>query len=212
MDYVIISTVSPDFIAAINLFVPSWFRNSKATEIRIHSIDSGSWVENILNRNRIIRDVVCGNRCRIVSIDIDCFVLDSLFDGFDGKHPIAVARWPRPNMGVAFFDTTLPFDWKGFFDPLIRDMIARAEKDPKRFGDQRSWTEALLRIESQVNKLDINWNFCYEPRRWYPKLNSNIKIAHIKGSKHPHHGDWEHTKPKKKIDSIRRMFPEKVKE
>jgi len=231
MSFTIISTISPDFEDGRKLFVPSWYRNSGAEFIDLKAVDGGTWYENIILRNEHIRDTIRSGK-RIVSLDLDCFVLDRLDEGFDGVHPIAVARWPQPNMGVLFLDGMVDFDWRAFFAPLIARITARcrnprtwgdgtqwqpdkvwADKRQKgRFGDQYPWHDALKAIEPQVRKLDMNvWNFCYQPENWQAMLlrhQENVKIIHVKGR-----GRWEQQPHiRDKIDLVRRMFPEQIKE
>lgn len=219
MSFEIITTVSPDFADGIKLFVPSWFRNANADRITIYTTPQQSWYEGIITRNmNLARSVRKGKR--IVSLDIDIFVLGDLSGGFDGKHPIAVARWPNPNMGVAFFDGMLDFDWSAFFNPLLGQIVRRC-RDPSiwgnenkkgRFGDQIPWYAHLQNHEKWVRKLDMNeWNFCYQPEDWAARFlehKHEIRIAHVKGR-----GRWEQQpRIKMKIDSLRRAFPGKIKE
>lgn len=231
MSFTIVSTISPDFEDGRKLFVPSWYRNSGAEHINLKSINGGTWYENIILRNEHIRDSIRAGK-RIVSLDLDCFVLGDLADGFDGVHPIGVARWPEPNMGVLFLDGTVPFDWEAFFCPLIARITARCRNprtwgdgkqwrseeawQPKyqkgRFGDQYPWHDALKRIEPQVRKLDMNiWNFCYQPEDWDTQLTlcrDVVRIVHVKGR-----GRWEQQPHiRGKIDLVRKMFPDKIKE
>jgi len=218
MNFDIITTVSPNLASGIPLFLPSWFRNSGANRVLVRSTDTESWYENIILRNQHIRDTV-GEGKRIVSLDLDCFVLDDLAGGFDGIHPIAVTRWPLPNMGVAFFDGTVPFDWDAFFTPLIEAITVRC-RDPKywdrpeqkgRFGDQYPWRDALKIIDAEVGKLDMNeWNFCHQPEDWDAALRvyqKHVRVIHIKGR-----GAWHLERYQKKIDLVRELFPNKIKE
>lgn len=220
MCFEIHSTISPDFSEGESLFVPSWQRNSGAARITIHRIAGQSWYENIILRNQVIRDVITANRKRLLFLDIDCFILRNVSDGFDGRHPIAVARWRQPNMGVLFLDGTLSFDWAGFFAPLILRIVRRC-RNPRtwgdlsrkgRFGDQYPWHDALRRVEPAVRKLDMNqWNFCHQPEDWARELSLHkheVRIVHVKGR-----GRWEQQpRIKAKIDLVRKLFPDKIQE
>lgn len=220
MDFEIVSTISPDFEDGRKLFVPSWYRNSGASFINLKTIDGGTWYENIIRRNEHIRDSILGTGKRIVSLDLDCFVLADLSEGFDGVHPFGVARWPEPNMGVLFLDGTLDFDWAAFFNPLIEKITLRC-RNPRtwgnrhhkgRFGDQYPWHAALQQIPDKVRKLDMNiWNFCYQPENWDAQLQKHkdkVRIIHVKGR-----GRWEQQPHiRAKIDLVRQLFPVQIKE
>ncbi len=218
MSFDIITTVSPNLASGIPLFLPSWFRNSGAKHILVRSTDSESWYENIITRNEHIRERVQAGR-RIVSLDLDCFVVKNLARGFDGIHPISVARWPEANMGVAFFDGQLYFDWPAFFGPLMDAITVRC-RNPKfwdrpeqkgRFGDQPPWQEALAPVEQEVGKLDMNvWNFCHQPEDWDAALRTyqeDVRVIHIKGR-----GAWHLERYQKKINLVRELFPDAIKE
>ena len=217
MTFDIVTTVSPNFADGERLFVPSWHRNSGAAKITINRTNTAQWYENIIRRNENIRNAVLRGG-RVLSLDLDCFVLSDLSGGFDGAHPFAVARWPLPNMGVAFFDGRMSFDWEGFFRPLIAGITKRCN-DPRiqgtrfqkgRFGDQYHWQDALAARNGDVRKLDMNvWNFCHQPEDWKRELmrhRERVKVIHVKGR-----GNWE-KQPKilAKIKMVRRMFPEKI--
>ena len=219
MSFTIVSTISPDFEEGRKLFVPSWYRNSGAEFIDLKTINGGTWYENIILRNEHIRDSIKAGK-RVVSLDLDCFVINDLTSGFDGTHPIGVARWPEPNMGVLFLDGTVDFEWEQFFLPLIARITARCRnpatwgnKNQKgRFGDQYPWHAALRVIEPQIRKLDMNvWNFCYQPEDWDEQLaihRDKIRIIHVKGR-----GRWEQQPHiRGKIRGVRREFPDKIKE
>ncbi len=221
MSFDIITTVSPNLASGIPLFLPSWFRNSGAKHILVRSTDSESWYENIIHRNKHIQERVKAGR-RIVSLDLDCFVVKNLARGFDGIHPISVARWPGANMGVAFFDGQLRcpiVDWDAFFKPLMNAITMRC-RNPKhwdrpgqkgRFGDQPPWQEALQAVERDVGKLDMNvWNFCHQPEDWEAALRTHhqsVRVIHIKGR-----GAWHLDRYQNKINLVRELFPDAIKE
>jgi hypothetical protein len=223
MSFDIVTTVSPDFIRGVSLFVPSWFRHSGAENVRLHLTKKQTWYETIIQRNENLRDAVCEGAVtgrRILSLDVDCFVVGNLAGGFDGMHPIAVARWPEPNMGVAFFDTTVQFDWAWFFRKLLVAITNRCRDSRTwgvpgqkgRMGDQPPWYAALHAMDDRVRKLDMNvWNFCCAPEdteRELAKHYTQIKVIHVKGR-----GGWEE-EPRlaRKLAAVKRYFGDKLKE
>ena len=220
MCFDIVSTISADYIHGVPLFVPSWFRNSGASQVRIYIGQAKTFYESIIERNANLMDAVLNaNGVPILALDLDCFIVKSVAGGFDGKHPIAVARWPAVNMGVVFFDTRIKFDWKGFFVPLVERITSRC-RDPRtwgnkdmkgRFGDQYDWMDSLKMAEEHVRKLDMNeWNFCHQPEDWEVAMNlhhKSIRIVHIKGR-----GDWHLERYQKKLRLTRDTFPDAIKE
>jgi len=217
----IVTTVSEDFVSGLDLFVPSWARYSGADSIRIHLARTSNWYEGIIERNvnlykELLEASITGRR--VLSLDLDVFVLENLEGGFDGDHPIAVARWPEPNMGVAFFDTSIEFDWSRFFDPLIEKITERC-RNPKvwgtngrkgRLGDSPCWFEALRSVAPMIRKLDPNvWNFCSAPQdteRLLTKHREKVKVLHLKGR-----GNWTtEERFRRRLQTFRKFFSEKI--
>lgn len=214
MSYVIISTISPDFESARDLFVPTWTANSGASEIVIHDIDAGSWAANIVARNQIIHDEVVARSAtgqKVLSLDIDCLVIRDLYGGFSADHPISVSRWPEVQMGAAFFNTSIDFPWaKWMGDTMAMVREKCSYRDPRRDNrqhDQFVWKPRLWAIEKQVCKLG-DWEWNYNFKEWHqwerdlPTLKDITKVLHVKG----HGPPW----PMDKIEFAKRLWPKEL--
>lgn len=223
MQFRIATTVSPDFADGTRLFLPSWLRNSGAESIDVQQATGATWYENIIQRNiNLRRSVLAAVRdgVGLLALDLDCFIVRDVSGGFDGVHPIAVARWPLPNMGVAFFDCRLAFEWERMLNLLIVRVTRRC-RDPKtwgneqlkgRFGDQYPWRDTLHEQDGAVRKLDMaEWNFCFQPEDWAHELakhQERIRIIHVKGR-----GRWEEQSHiRGKLELVRRAFPDQIQE
>jgi hypothetical protein len=214
MSFTIISTISPDFASALDVFVPTWHANSGASEIAIHTIDQGSWSANIVERNQIIHDEVVGRSARgekVLSLDIDCLVLRDLSGGFSPDHPFSVSRWPEVQMGAAFFNTSIDFPWKEWMDAtmaMVRERCTyRDTTRDNRQHDQFVWKPRLWAVPDKVCKLgDWEWNYNFkEIHQWerdLPLLRDITKVLHLKG----HGPPW----PMDKIEFAKRLWPEEL--
>lgn len=217
----IVTSMSPDYETARRLFVPSWLRHSGVSTVQVMPVDGLDWYARIAARNRnlawAVIEAANWRRC-LLSLDIDCIVVRPLSDGFDGLHPIAVARRPIPNMGVAFFDTRVKFKWDAFFGPLLAAIEKRcADSSIKgrlgqkgRFGDQYCWAKALAALGDQVRWLTPveEWNFCEQPEQWDRRLEvcrNIVRVIHIKGR-----GDWHGKRIQNELAVVRRLFPGEV--
>ncbi len=208
-------SISPDFADAMRIFLPSWFQNSRAKTIKINRVEGTSWRENLLRRSQWLRrQVLAASQLgdKLLFLDADVFVISDVGEGFSSRHPISVARWPGLNAGVMFFNTAVPFDWRGLLDEMLAlvtrcctEPTASAPETRRRFPncDQSVWQKLLRNVQDQVCKLDMKvWNFCYDPPYWDRMLKRHrdvIRIAHVKG-----HGKWS----AQKIESLKKAFPE----
>lgn len=227
MSFKIVSCVSPDFFDAIPLFTPSWHANSGASSIEIHLIDGGSWYENIILRNQVMRDeVLKQNKDQegvelLVFLDIDCFVVSPL-GGMSGtqdqSYPISVARWPEPNMGAVYV-RPFAYDrdrWVDLFHEVTSKVQKRCRdksiqgtsKQKGRFGDQYIWWDILkgLEREGMLGKLDMTYNFCYQPEQWKRKLeefHKRVRVIHLKGR-----GRWlQQPHIREKLKQVDQLLP-----
>ena len=216
--FTIISTYSPDFASALDLFVPTWLTNSGASEIVIHDIDAGTWMENIVARNQIIHDEVVARSSRgekVLSLDIDTLVLRDLSGGFSGDHAFSVARWPEVQMGVTFFNTARPFKWNRWMGDTLRmiqkECVYRGPKtrNPQyenRQCDQKVWKPRLWSTPDEVCKLgEWEWNYnAKESHQWerdLPTLKDITRVLHLKG-----HGKW----PRERLEFAKRLWPKEL--
>lgn len=201
MSFVVATGVSPNFLSVLQMTFPSWVKNSGTNNFVVRTFDGGvdrspviTWYQQVPLRCQAIRDSVLEAReqgKQIVCLDADCFVLRDISSGFSPDHPFSVARWPRFNMGVIFFNTLLDFDFKGLLDEMVEKVtkrclqLVKTRTDVTVPGDQHIWHELLHRQPDKVCKLDMSeWNFCYAAERWVRNLkryHSRIRIAHLKG-------------------------------
>lgn len=214
MSFTIISTYSPEFARALDVFVPTWYANSRAERIVIHRIEEqGSWAANIIRRNQIIHDEVvkrAANRERVLSLDIDILVLKDLSAGFCDEHPFSVAGWPDVNMGVFFLNTAVPFPWRQWMDETLARVLRECpQRDPQHVNrrcDTEVWRPRLHQAFRHVCKLGVwEWNYhCREMHQWerdLPALRDVVRLIHLKG-----HGDW----PAEKLDFAKRLWPKEL--
>lgn len=213
MSFTIISTISPDFQSALDIFVSTWYANSGASEIVIHEINQGSWPANIIRRNEILHAEVISRSIRgekVLSLDIDTLVLRDLSGGFSDDHAFSVAGWPDVNMGVFFLNTSVRFPWRQWMDATLarvkRDCVVRDPSQPNRRCDTEAWRPRLWSYPAHVCKLGTwEWNYHHkEMHQWQrdlPLLRDITKVLHLKG-----HGDW----PMDKIEFAKRLWPEEL--
>ena len=190
----IVSTYTPDYAGQAGTFLPSWLRNSGATDVRLIALPAGgSWGHVMTVRTRALADAVleaAGQRRRVAALDLDVFVLRPLAPAFDGIHPLAIARWPQVNAGVQFFDTTIDFPWLRWFAFLAQCFGEMIDK-PQGTGnlEQDIWARAYRHHEAQVNKLaEEEWNLTVPTSQWEPalrKYRDTLRIAHVKGRGDP---------------------------
>ena len=193
MSFTIVTTLSPDYADAMELFIPSWFRNSGADEIVIHRIDEESWAKNIVRRTEVwVEEVLARQGAKLLFLDADCMVLGDLRDGF--VHcPISVARWPRPNMGVVFVNTrsrvTNVGEWmRDTCAEIVAELESSTDPESGYSFDQIVWHRRLAWLG--VGKLDENiWNYnrigIDQWKKDLPAIKDDVKILHFK-----HHGKW----------------------
>lgn len=194
MSFTIITTLSPSYAAAMDLFIPSWFRNSGADEIVIHQIDEGSWAKNILKRNELWIEEVMARGGKLLFLDADCMVVSDLWEGFRGK-TFSLARWPVPNMGAVFLDLQAApgwlLEWMAGVCDEISDELAISDDPESGYGfDQTVWHRQLAGIAEHVHQLDETiWNYnrigIDQWRKDLPAIKNEVKILHFK-----HHGAW----------------------
>jgi hypothetical protein len=220
--FTIITTVSPDFRDRFDtVFRPTW-ENAGAAEIVVHDIDAGSWPGNVRERARHMRGEVLrrvGNGERVLFLDADCIVIRDLSGGFSPDHAISVARWPNPNMGVAFFNLAVDparFTWPGFIMYVVTDIERkvgrRLERDenPMLECDQPVWRHYLQTVVAKVFRLP-EWEYNYSEfdlpvwTRQLPNLRPILKVLHIKG-----HGDWQFAELDKKVAYAKTLWPEEL--
>lgn len=204
--FTIITALSPDYAKAMEYFIPSWFANSGADEIVIHRIDEGSWAKNAVRRGEIVlREVRGRSGSRVLMLDADCMVLGNLSGGFTDQ-PLAMARWPRPNIGVTFINLATDFpvcDWLAeVVDATKQSLGVDTEPESGYCIDQRAWHLKLAEIEEHVTKLDENvWNYnrlgLGQWRKDLPAIKDDVKILHFK-----YHGKW----PVDCIDYAKELF------
>jgi len=194
MSFTIVSSYSPNFAPALDLFVPTWRANAGADDIVLHEINEGSWTANIKARNeKLIEELIARPGQRVLSLDIDCLVLRNLEDGFSPQHSISVSRWPDIQMGVAFFNQEYEFSvpWLQETLRMIRALPAvRKKEERNRQYDQPVWSAQVLPLKEKVFRLgDWEWNYHFKERHQYqrdwPILRDVTKIIHLKS-----HGHW----------------------
>ncbi len=213
MGFTIITTISPDFADAWRWFLPAWYANSGADEIVVHRIDEPSWAKNVMRGSEILADEIgrrAARREKVLALDADCLVLRDLSGGFSDTHHISVARWPSPNMGVAFFNTAMPLDWVAWMgagvDELRRALVASDDPEAGYSFDQPIWHRRLKQPGIQVCRLDEHeWNYNRtELDQWkkdLPTLRGTVRVVHFK-----HHGQWAQDK----LDYLASLFPKET--
>jgi hypothetical protein len=186
----IVTCIPAPYAAAARRFLPSWLRNAGAAEIRIGTLPACDHRAYQLQRwPWLTAQVQAGvaDGVRVLWLDSDCFVLRELGPGFAPHRPIGVARWPRINAGVLFFNTDVAFDFAGWCAATGRD-IETMLRDPAAC-DQWALEHALLRIPDQIHRLDWReWNYC-DGDDWPRELRAvqdTVRIIHVKGL-----GDWD---------------------
>jgi len=211
----IFTTISQGFSEAMRIFMPSWIRNSGAQEIVIAQLSGDTWMENIVQRCDRLAECVtkaATTGARLLSLDADCFVLDSLAGGFSDNHAFSVTRWPKINCGVMWFNTAChpgPADWPTFLSTTldqIRNLCLSADP-PRGACDQWIWERRLQEIPGCVMSLNAEeWNLCDGiDSHWREQLQSRrVRVAHVKGR-----GDWT-GQAGRRIALVRELFPERV--
>jgi hypothetical protein len=143
-------------------------------------------------------------------MDVDCLVLKPLADGFSVDKPIAIGRWPTPNMGVMFLNTTLDWPFVDFFDEFTERAIERCQRVMKKpdaindSGDQRIMVEMLQARPQDVERIQCReWNFTYTratPGHLVREWRDRIRVVHL------HIKSWGCSV--RNLQDIRHHFPE----
>jgi hypothetical protein len=175
MRFTMFSVASTAYQEVAELCVPSWRWHAGAEKVEVFSYDDSRHSANIPKQWKTAQPIrarawagavqnAVATGVPVVLMDVDCMVLDSIAEGFDGTHPLAVARWPIINIGVLFVDVRIPFPFVAFFN----DFAARVEAVPReRLGattDQDIMQEKLHDHEEFVNKLSYKWNLTFDVR------------------------------------------------
>jgi hypothetical protein len=175
-------------------FMPSWDKaGACAIDVLPMPSDASRTTGNhddtaLARRVRVICDYLMQHAGeRVVCLDLDCFVVRPLGDGFTGK-PFGVTRWPDLNMGVVFFD--LPAHPVAYWGEFCRQWIAEAVRIASYsvIPDQEALQSVLIRhYEQDVEKLDWRaWNFCCGRSRIVDELPAHtktVRVVHLKVGK-----------------------------
>ena len=145
-------------------------------------------------------------------LDADCLVLRELSGGFSDHHAISVARWPDPNMGVAFFNLGIPFPWKPWLTEIaseIHNLPPRGDSEQKVF-DQTVWTPKLRGVSENVYRLQESiWNYnSTDLNPWrdeLPQLKDTVRVLHFKG-----HGEWEKYQFPERLAFAKALWPDEL--
>jgi len=209
MPFSIISTASPDYISAVERFVPTWQANSGAERVDVFRLDGHDWARCIVQRNEILHEQLTARiGQKVLALDVDCLVLRDLSAGFSPDHAISVARWPEVQMGVCFFNLAFDFPWREWLDETLaavkRAYLSRDATHINRQCDTLAWRPRLHAIWRSVCQLgEWEWNYsCKELYQWerdLPPLQTVTRVLHLKG-----HGKW----PAQKLSLAKRLWPE----
>jgi hypothetical protein len=220
LSFAIITTISPEFEIAREVFFPTWYANSGADKIVIHEIDEGAWHKNILARAHVLRDEIAARASRkerFLFLDADCLVLGDLSGGFSADHCMSVARWPNVNMGVAFFNLAvqpMPFRWRKWIHWIVMQIQVKvaAGHTPQHECDQVIWRPRLHQIHPMVCRLEeLEFNYSEFDLPYWKRLLPQIRpigwprVVHIKG-----HGDWEYAQLDEKLAYLKTLWPEEL--
>lgn len=170
--FTMFSAASKKYQEIADVCVPSWRQNSGAEKVRVVSYDDPThhdicerWQNTLIIRARVWADAVreaVSTGLPIVLMDVDCLVLGPISGGFDGEHPIAVARWPLINIGVMFLDVRLGFPFIEFFEDFAARVKAAPREKWKVTTDQEIMQEKLNDHEGALNKLPASeWNLTF---------------------------------------------------
>lgn len=205
MSFVIATAVNAAFAPVLKESMPSWIKNSGASEIRVHRFESPEYENPNLAfyaavplRCAAMREAILDaveRQERLVFLDADAFTIRNIEGGFSDNHAFSVARWPRWNMGVIFVNTLRPFPWRIVLDRMVDEVARRccrlATTSPDELvpDDQHVWQEILGEVTDEVHKLDWHeWNMCIHWREWREhvlRYRDTMRIAHLKTrSKH----------------------------
>lgn len=189
--FTMFTVASPAYQEVAELCVPSWRRNSGAESVEVFTCDDPThrntderWRNAVVLRAKAWANAVrtaVSTGLPIVLMDVDCLVLKPISGGFDGEHPIAVARWPIINIGVLFVDVRLPFPFVEFFDEWAA-RVAVTPQNPTLTADQTIMQEKLHQREECVNKLPASeWNLTFGIRNGPERLDAypNPRIVHL---------------------------------
>ncbi len=224
MSFTILAACTPNYAEMLRYTLPSWFKNSGADKILVERLEMAegpretAWYDNVAARcfamtHNILAAFDRGER--VVTLDIDCVVLQELHAGFSDDHPISIARWPNVNMGVMFWQPDFYWPSRMWMERVAARIklncdIARGKlrKSGGCFlADQSVWEDELKKEESHVHKLDATvWNFCPFQETWvrdFLEHKDSIKIVHMKGQGQPE----RHEIPKAMLAE---HFPEKL--
>lgn len=220
MRYKVYAACSDNYREIAAMCVPSWYQNLRfpCKEIQVEFFPHSksecpevAWLENAVTRMKLLSKAVenaVKSGVSLVSLDVDCFVLGDLGEGFSESHPFSIARWPDINIGVMFFNTSIRTSslWCNglttFLDSQIEhrcDEFIRRRPKKFRMGDQEVWEEFFHKNVHQVCKLDADvWNLCYsleergEGGKKFPRFEQElvknkdrVKVIHWKAR---HHG------------------------
>ena len=211
MSFRIACAASYSYRPVVELTMPSWQANAKADRIDVAYYPdppraratspegiNRRWLTNAVQRVRLYRELVqeaVRSRHRLLLLDADCYVLKPLMRGFDGGKPVAIARWPNPNIGVIFLDCALDWPFLDLFDDWLAAIAGIEEMDAAAAPDQAAFNTLLREHEDRVSKLDNRvWNFPYgsattadELTQYRDKMRIlHLRIRHLDNNvKHP---------------------------